>query len=129
MNEIKEGVIRQTTRNPLTKYLFVGENRSYLAKKMKVTWKDGRLAAKQLFDALDAIGFPKNQCEFCNWFEGGKGMVRNWDGPIVAMGTKVQKALRAEGINFLPLIHPAARGAIRKKERYIQHVREILLHG
>ncbi len=108
------------------RYLFVGENRSHLAKKMQVTWKDGRLAAKQLFDALDAIGFSRSRCEFCNWFEGGKGIVRSWGGPIVAMGAKVQKALRADGIDFIPLIHPAARGAIRKKERYIQHVREML---
>ena len=28
-------------------YLFVGEKRSELAIKMGVTWKDGRLAAKQ----------------------------------------------------------------------------------
>jgi len=113
-------------RTIMDKILFVGENRSHLAKKMNVTWKDGRLAAKQLFDALDAIGFPRDTCEFCNWFEGGKGKVRNWDGGIVAMGAKVQKALRAEGINFIPIIHPAARGAIRKKERYIEHIREAL---
>ena len=110
----------------MDKILFVGENRSHLAKKMNVTWEDGRLAAKQLFDALDAIGFPRDACEFCNWFEGGKGKVRNWDGGIVAMGAKVQKALRAEGINFIPIIHPAARGAIRKKERYIEHIRDAL---
>ena len=52
--------------------------------------------------------------------------MRNWDGGIVAMGAKVQKALRAEGINFIPIVHPAARGAIRKKERYIEHIREAL---
>ena len=110
----------------MSKVLFVGENRSHLAKKMNVTWKDGRLAAKQLFDALDTIGFQRDACEFCNWFEGGKGMVRKWDGVIVAMGSKVQKALRREGIEFIPIIHPAARGAIRKKERYTEHIRETL---
>ena len=48
----------------MDKILFVGENRSHLAKKMNVTWKDGRLAAKQLFDALDAIGFPRTLASF-----------------------------------------------------------------
>ena len=52
--------------------LFVGEERSELAKKMNVTWKDGRLAAKQLFDAFDYCGIDKNKQEFCNWFEGGE---------------------------------------------------------
>ena len=110
----------------MNKVLFVGENRSNLAKKMKVTWEDGRLAAKQLFDALDAIGFPRENCEFCNWFEGGKGVTRKWKGNVIAMGKKVQKALKSEGIDFIPITHPAARGKIRKKELYIEHIRKAM---
>ena len=37
----------------MTKYLFIGEKRSALARKMNVTWKDGRLAAKHLFTAIE----------------------------------------------------------------------------
>jgi hypothetical protein len=36
----------------MKKYLFVGEQRSELAKKMNVTWKDKRLAAAPLYKAI-----------------------------------------------------------------------------
>lgn len=52
-------------------YLFVGEERSELAKKMNVTWKDGRLAAKQLFDALLFNNINPTDCSFTNIFEEG----------------------------------------------------------
>lgn len=106
------------------KYLFVGEKRSPRAKKMKVTLQDGRLAGKQLFDALSHCNIDPKEQEYCNWFEGGKGKVRNWVGTIVAMGEKVAKALQKENIEHIQIIHPAARGKIRKKELYCQHVME-----
>jgi hypothetical protein len=37
------------------KIVFVGERRSSRAIQMKVTWQDGRLAAKVLFEALTAL--------------------------------------------------------------------------
>jgi hypothetical protein len=111
------------------RYLFVGEKRSELAKKMKVTWLDGRLAAKQLFDALNDCGINPADHEFCNWFEGGKGKVRNYNGVIVAMGRKVSTALVKENIQHVSIIHPAARGKIRTKELYTQHVRTQLLNA
>jgi bifunctional DNA-binding transcriptional regulator/antitoxin component of YhaV-PrlF toxin-antitoxin module len=133
-------------------YLFVGEKRSELAIKMNVSWVDGRLSAKQLFDALDACGIPRKKCNFLNWWpdrvphartfsevcprqhirqinnynrEGGWGsgdIVQ-----IVAMGSKVQKAMSKEGIDFIPIVHPAARGTIRKKENYAEHIRQQLI--
>jgi hypothetical protein len=106
--------------------LFVGEKRSELAKQMKVKWADGRLAAKQLFDALLACGLKPDEQEFCNWFEGGKTKVRNYQGLIVAMGRKVSNALTKEGIEHKFIIHPAARGKIRTKELYIEHVKQNL---
>lgn len=106
------------------KYLFVGEKRSERAKKMGVTLQDGRLAAKQLFDALEHCNINPQEQEYCNWFEGGKGKVRGWDGPIVAMGEKVANALKKENIEHIQIVHPAARGKIRKKELYCQHVME-----
>ena len=94
---------------------------------MGVTWRDGRLAAKQLFDALKACGLDPDQHCYCNWFEwGGKAAVRRHNGPIVAMGLKVQRDMERRGVPFVPLVHPAARGKIRKKSRYIAHVRRTL---
>jgi hypothetical protein len=85
------------------------------------------LAAKQLFDALLATGIDPAAHRFVNWFErGGRGLVRRHVGPIVAMGRKVQQALAASGIEHLELVHPAARGAIRKKAVYEDHVRRVL---
>lgn len=106
--------------------LFVGEKRSGLAKKMKVRWHDGRLAAKQLFDALLACGIDPKEQEFCNWFEGGKTKVRNHNGKIVAMGKKVSAALTKEGIKHTCIVHPAARGKIRMKQNYISHIKKSL---
>ncbi len=109
------------------KYLFVGEERSKLARKMNVTWRDGRLAAKQLFDALDAVHIKVKDCEFCNWFEGGDKKAKRWkEGEVVAMGRKVQKAMTEAGIPYIPIVHPAARGKIRRKANYIRHIQERL---
>jgi len=136
----------------IREYLFVGEKRSELAIKMNVTWQSGRLAAKQLFDALDACGIPRKKCDFLNWWPDRvphaktwsevlpRATIRNIDSRnreggwgsgdiilIVAMGNKVQKALSKEGIDFVPIIHPAARGTIRKKENYAEHIRQQLI--
>ena len=109
------------------RYLFVGEKRSELAIKMGVTWLDGRLAAKQLFDALKANGINPLDHEFTNWFEyGNKGKVKSFDGIVVGMGNKVQSALTKAGIEHKPIYHPATRGAIRKKELYFAHIKERL---
>jgi len=111
--------------------VFVGEKRSKLAVRKGVTWQDGRLAAKQLFDALAHAGIDKDRCTFVNWFErGGPTKVRKIavdSGVIVVgMGRKVQAALKHAKIAHLELVHPAARGAIRKKERYLAHVSAVL---
>jgi len=113
-------------------FLFVGERRSKLAESMGVTWESGRLAAKQLLDALNACGIEFKDCSFENWFDPynhNYGNFREWvkelgNPTVVAMGKKVQNAMRKEGIDFIPIIHPAARGAIRKKERYTEHIRK-----
>lgn len=132
----------------------MGEKRSNLAIKMNVTWKDGRLAAKQLFDALDACGIPRKKCSFLNWWpefdrrtktwseQTPRATIRNIDNrnkeggwgsgdiiQIVALGNKVQKELSKEGIDFIPVIHPAARGTIRKKENYAEHIRQQLIES
>ena len=112
----------------MTGILFVGERRSEKAKQLGLYWKDGGLAAKPLFEGLRAAGIEPTECRFVNWFEGGKSATRRHEGVVVAMGQKVQSALAIEGISFIPLVHPAARGRIRKRERYIAHVAQQLGH-
>src|SRR2546428_7453216 len=51
--------------------LFVDERRSPAAIRMDVRWQDGRLAAKQLFDALSGVGIDPGKCQFLNWWERG----------------------------------------------------------
>lgn len=113
--------------------LFVGERRSQAAVRMGVRWQDGRLAAKQLFDALRAAGVDLKRCKFVNWWERGSRQqvvehVRR-GGLVVAMGRKVERALKHKGVAHLSIIHPAARGAIRKKERYSEHIRYVFGEG
>jgi hypothetical protein len=102
--------------------LFVGERRSPRAKAMRVRWENEALAAVPLFEALRAAGIDPATCRFVNWFEGGKTVTRKHRGRIIGLGKKVQKALAAEGIAHVPLIHPAARGAIRLRANYVAHV-------
>jgi hypothetical protein len=108
--------------------LIVGEERSPKAIRMGVRWEDEALAAKPLFEALRACGLdPLADCRFVNWFEGdGPAVVRGWTGPVVALGRKVEKALGREGRAFVFVTHPAARGAIRRRDRYVAHVGEQL---
>ena len=107
--------------------LFVGERRSNRAIEMNVQWSDGRLAAKQLFDALKDCGVDPQSCAFTNWFEkNGEETVRKHLGPVIAMERKVQDALQKSGIRCICMIHPAARGTIRRKDLYTQHVASVL---
>lgn len=112
----------------MIRYLFVGEKRSELAIKMNVTWIDGRLAAKQLFDALKENNINPQDHYFTNWFERGtKTSVREFPGVVVAMGNKVANALSKAKIKHIKIVHPAARGSIRKKENYFAHIKEKLV--
>jgi len=43
-----------------SKIVFVGERRSLRAIQMNVTWQDGRLAAKVLFEALATLGITED---------------------------------------------------------------------
>lgn len=114
------------------RFLFVGERRSDLAVKLGVTWEDGRLAAKQLFDALVANGLDPVKHRYANLFESqGRLRVaiyagkRSWT--LVGMGRKVQAELRRLALPHIELVHPASRGTIRKKANYAAHVKQQLL--
>jgi len=114
----------------MIRFLFVGEQRSPRAKELGVHLEDGRLAGRSLFDALMACGIDPLRHRYCNIFEGhGRLVVHRHQRAgwlIIGMGAKVQRELRRCGIPHYALVHPAARGAIRKKHRYAAHVRGVL---
>lgn len=122
----------------MTSLFFVGECRSLTAKRKHWTWKDGRLAAKPLFEALRAMGVDPVAHQYCNlWTDNvvpvippsrvGMLLARQHEGVvIVALGKKVSAELVKRGIEHVALVHPAARGKIRKRERYHKHVKDKL---
>lgn len=114
-------------------YAFVGDKPSNKALQMGVTWYDGKLAAAQLFDALRFCGIDPDSCRFENinhCDETGKIAIvrslRKSRRTIVAMGENAASELKRLGCPHIQIVHPAARGRIRKKERYCAHVREVL---
>lgn len=122
--------------------MFVGERRSPTAIRMGVTWTDGRLAAATLHDALRAAGVDPDGCRYLNLFRDDQPddwtadlravtYLRNFvDRPepytVVALGKRVATELDRWRIPYLAMTHPAARGRIRKKERYRAHVAAVL---
>lgn len=125
--------------------IFMGECRSYTAIKKGWSWQDGRLAAKPLFEALAALGIDPAMHLFYNAFRDppARRNVQRWkptpnDGIlsglhvkvrgriVVALGQRVSKLLTERGIEHVALVHPAARGRIRKRSRYIKHVADKL---
>jgi hypothetical protein len=114
----------------MKRFLFIGEERSERAKKMNVEWEDGKLCAKQLFDALEYCKIDPRACQYLNAFDGRheKKIGFHYGSlQFVAMGNKVAKWLRQRGMtDFIQIVHPAARGKIRKKENYLAHVKEKL---
>lgn len=122
-----------------TKLIFVGECRSLTAKRKNWTWKDGRLAAKPLFEALNAMGVDPAAHEYMNLWTDSAPPVVPWqrvaklrvlasydDHVIVALGKRVSGELVKRGVDHVAIVHPAARGRIRKRERYIEHVADTL---
>jgi hypothetical protein len=120
------------------RYVFVGEKRSGRAIAMAVRWEDGRLAARTLHDALRAAGLDPVEQRYLNVFVDGEGWTidaaaletvsalapAGWQ--VVGMGRRVQAVLARTGVVHLPLIHPAARGAIRARAAYRAHVAAVL---
>lgn len=110
--------------------IFIGERRSQRAKLLGVRWQDGALAAKPLFEALRFCGIDPLECTFVNWFDEcchtSVRVAASLGVKVIAMGRKVEKALTNSKIPHIALIHPAARGKIRKRELYIAHVAERL---
>jgi hypothetical protein len=134
--------VLEAEREPRKLYTFVGECRSLTAIRKGWTWADGRLAAKPLFEALEAMQVDLASVDFMNlWKDPRRGkpdervidesrldtLVSLIGGRIiVALGARVSTELIARKIDHVALIHPAARGRIRKRSRYIAHVKERL---
>lgn len=145
-DEDSEGKLR-TTMTPATSppgariphYLFVGERPSPLAASRAWTWEDGRVCARTLHAALADAGIDRATYRFANlWATPGLG--RTDEPPdlapvieagvmgtiVVALGRLVQRELERASVPHRSLIHPAARGAIRRRDAYRAHVRAVL---
>ena len=123
-------------------FVFVGENRSKMAQQRGWSWQEcqrtgvPRLAAKPLWEAITKLGLNPNEQIFFNLWDDGwkpnkfipdilKEMTE--DGEIViAMGQKVHRELERQGIPHRKMVHPAARGPIRKTSLYQEHVKKVL---
>lgn len=126
----------------VTRYVFVGERQSPKAARDGHTWENGRAAAHTLHAALRECGVEPSACAFVNlWRTPGLGPTRERLAPgvlrqlkeasaagalVLAMGRLVQAELERRRIPHRPMVHPAALGRIRKRERYVEHVREVL---
>lgn len=126
---------------PRPRYLFVGERPSPLAASRAWTWEDGRVCARTLLDALADAGIAREACRFLNlWSSPGLGptdepaqlapivAASRSGATVVALGRLVQRELARAGVPHRSLIHPAARGAIRRRAVYHAHVRAVLQH-
>ena len=105
--------------------IFIGERRSQQAIDNNWCWQMGVSTAKVLFDALRQIGIEPTEHEFMNlWSDDGE-LQSVPEGELVAMGQVVQKQLDGMGIEYTGIVHPAARGAYRKREVYVSHLRKV----
>lgn len=136
--------VRARLREGRFPLLFVGERRSSAAIRLGVRWEDGRLAARTLHAALRFAGFNPAAQVYTNLFADPAsgtavspfvvaGPVRAQlhaaaalGVPLIALGRRVEAALIRDGLPHRFLIHPAARGAIRRRDRYRSYVAAVL---
>jgi hypothetical protein len=124
----------------VTRFVFVGERRSPTAIARGWTWDSQRLCSDTLHRALVEAGVDRWPRTFVNlwpdeppWGDALPDVLqtlahqtRTAGTHVVALGGKVHRELKRHGIAHLRLKHPAARGAIRKTERYQAHVKDVL---
>ncbi len=119
--------------------VFVGERRSQRARQLNASWTTGGLAASTLHAALRACGIEPRAVVFLNLFREGDGALileeaafarvralASEGRTVVALGRAVQHTLTRNGVPFLALTHPAARGQIRMRAVYQAHVAAVL---
>lgn len=133
---MSEATVRAATMGT-ARFLFVGERPSGRALRLGATWRNGKLSAKVLHDALSAAGYAPLRQRYVNIFVCATGAVSRWSlwhvrqAPhlgltVVALGGKVRRVLRRAGVPCLEMVHPAARGTIRRRENYRRHVAAVL---
>lgn len=113
-------------------FLFVGENRSSLAIDNGYTWQNvpevSAHHSTKLFRAFKSIGLKREEQEFVNaWND--DGTINEFDAKgkiVIAMGLRVQKELERRGIEFIPIVHPAARGIWCRQEEYTKMLKKAL---
>lgn len=117
-------------------FVFIGEQRSPTAIRRGWTWNHGHLAAKTLHEALRAAGVEPSAQVYVNlWRDDGDMnlplvaellMLDRARLRLVALGRRVAEHLARLGVPHVEMVHPAARGSIRRSERYQAHVAAIL---
>lgn len=112
---------------------FIGEKRSGQAIRNNWHWDDNVSTARYLLDCLKEIGIKQKDIIFRNlWWDDGilnyevAVELKGTDIPIIGMGSIVCDKLDSLDIEHYSIIHPAARGKIRKKELYTEHLRSKL---
>lgn len=117
-------------------FLFVGERRSQMAVRRGYSWPDQRLSGRTLAEALAACSIALEQYTCINVYTDEGVLDRQalvsirtlhaagWI--VIGLGRVVQRALTVAGIPHHAMIHPAARGRIRKREAYQQHVATVV---
>src|SRR5579871_4896039 len=121
----------------IVRFLFVGERPSPRAQQIGATLQNGKLSGKTLHDALRALKLSPEAHHFLNLYQEAQSREdaaseeaacseinrfarRGYI--VVGLGRLVSHRLQIHRIPHLQMIHPAARGAIRKSERYQEHV-------
>src|SRR5262245_6407473 len=115
------------------RFLFVGERPSRRAVRIGATWQNGKLSGKTLREALLSLQLDPSVHHYLNLYplpqshddavweeETCREIMRlsRHGYVVVGLGRLVSERLRVHRIPHLFMVHPAARGAIRKKERY-----------
>ena len=119
------------------RFVFVGERPSFRAVQIGATWQNGKLSGKTLREALLAFHLDPAAHHYLNlyphpqslddaaWEEEACGEIMHLIEQgyiVVGLGRLVSDRLKQRRIPHLFMIHPAARGEIRRKERYHAHV-------
>jgi len=127
----------------VTTYLFVGERPSHKAVAIGATWQNAQLAGRTLRDALLAAGVDPEAQRYVNlWRRPDRGnrfdeydliyalrQVRRAVAAgcvVVGMGRLVCRELSSCRVPHTRMVHPAARGSIRRRCRYHRHVKATL---
>lgn len=131
-----------TATTTQVRFLFVGQRPSKRAEQIGATWQNGKLAACTLWKALEALGMDPRAQTYLNIWQRAEPSDQDAEDEaqalvaidlfatagvaIVGMGAIVCDWLTKHGVAFTKMTHPAARGAIRRQERYHRHVAEVL---